>query len=141
LLLRLVPAKGTKSVGANDLGADTIEVSRKRGVRAALLKINKDYGLGGVFRTDAHANTENRILEHEALGMTLLAAMARAKPDGEIAARAPAGAAAVAAAAGHVKVAVVEVGPTKLTPRADVTSEIRLPIVVVLLPAKSNAMG
>src|SRR6266436_8950894 len=70
-----------------------------------------------------------------------LAAMARAKPDGEIAARAPAGAAAVAAAAGHVKVAALEVGLTKLTPRADVTSEIRLPIVVVLLPAKSSAMG
>src|SRR6267154_6884589 len=70
-----------------------------------------------------------------------LAAMARAKPDGDIAARLPAGAAAVAAAAGHVKVAVVEAGPTKLTPRADVTSEIRLPIVVVLLPAKSSAMG
>jgi len=67
--------------------------------------------------------------------------MARAKPDGEIAARAPPGAAAVAAAAGHVKVAVVEAGPTKLTPRADVTSEIRLPIVAVLLPAKSSAMG
>jgi len=42
LLLRFVPAEGTESVGANDLGADTIEVSGKRGVRAALLKINKD---------------------------------------------------------------------------------------------------
>jgi len=32
LLLRFVPAEGTESVGANDLGADTIEVSGKRGV-------------------------------------------------------------------------------------------------------------
>jgi len=53
LLLRLVPAEGPESVSANDLGADTIEVSGKRGVRAALLKINKDYGLGGFFIIDA----------------------------------------------------------------------------------------
>src|SRR5258708_40307757 len=42
-----------------------------------------------------------------------LAATARAKLDGETAARAPAGAAALAAGAGHVKVGEAEAGGTK----------------------------
>src|SRR5206468_11398360 len=71
LRLRLIPAEGTESVGANDLRTDTVEFSRKRRVCAALLEIDKHYSLGGVLRTDAHANAENRVLEHEALGMAL----------------------------------------------------------------------
>src|SRR5712692_1193751 len=70
-----------------------------------------------------------------------LAATARAKPAGETVRRGPAGVAALAAAAGHVKEDEVVAGPTKLTPRADVTSEMRFPMVVVLLPANSRAMG
>src|SRR6266478_5349771 len=70
-----------------------------------------------------------------------LAATARAKLDGETAARAPAGATALAAGAGHVKVGEAVAGPTKLTPKAEVTSEMRFPMVVVLLPANSRAMG
>src|SRR5437899_12776738 len=69
-----------------------------------------------------------------------LAAIARATPAGESAAVAPAGAPAPAVA-GQVKDGAVEAGPTKLTPKADVTSEMRFPMVTVLLPAKSRAMG
>ncbi len=70
-LRRFVPAERAESVGANDLGADTVEFSRKRRVCTALLKIDDDHGLGGVLRTRAHADADDGEVEHEAIGMPL----------------------------------------------------------------------
>ena len=70
-LHRLVPAERAESVGANDLGADTVEFNGKRRVCTALLKIDDDHDLGGVLGTDAHADAEDGVVEHEAIGMPL----------------------------------------------------------------------
>ena len=70
-LRRLVPAERAESVGANDLGADTIEFGGKRRVCTALLKIDDDHGLRGVLRTRAHSDAEDGVVEHEAIGMPL----------------------------------------------------------------------
>src|SRR5437773_11009162 len=70
-----------------------------------------------------------------------LAATARVKLAGEVAARGTVGAMAPAAGAGHLRVGVALARPTKLMPKAEVTSQMRFPTVEVLLPAQRRAMG